>query len=218
MANFKMGVGGNIKMFRKLKNITQEELAEIIGIHSRQLSKIETGEHFPSCKTLERICMALDVSPKEMFDFEFLECENQGVLTGTDNVTFYKVESDKNHNNVVPLHNPKDFKIIEKSSTDESMSKTAKTLGKPIFVEYMDNNKVSKIVIFYPDGSEKVVKNTEDVNAKQNLIYLMNELKKISKDKSAIEFIKTAIASLKDDDALMKLDSIVQGIKLVRKI
>ena len=55
MANFKMGVGGNIKMFRKLKNITQEELAEIIGIHSRQLSKIETGEHFPSCKTLERI-------------------------------------------------------------------------------------------------------------------------------------------------------------------
>ena len=53
MANFKIGVGNNIKMYRKLKNITQEELSEIVGIHSRQLSKIETGEHFPSCKTLD---------------------------------------------------------------------------------------------------------------------------------------------------------------------
>ena len=42
MANFKSGLGSNIKLLRKLRNITQEELSEIIGIHSRQLSKIET--------------------------------------------------------------------------------------------------------------------------------------------------------------------------------
>ena len=218
MANFKIGVGNNIKMYRKLKNITQEELSEIVGIHSRQLSKIETGEHFPSCKTLERICMALDVSPKEMFDFEFLEQEVECVLTGTSNEVFYKVETDKNYSNVIPLHNPDESKVVEKSSTDLSMSKIAKTLGKPIFVEYLNNQKVEKIVVFYPDGKEKVVKNTEDVEAKQNLNFMMNELKKISKDKSAIEFVKTAIESLNDDNALTKLESIVQGMKLVRKI
>ena len=47
---------------------------------------------------------------------------------------------------------------------------------------------------------------------------MLNELKKISKDKSAIEFVKTAIESLNDDNALTKLESIVQGMKLVRKI
>ena len=51
MTNFKNGLGTNIKNFRKVRNITQEDLAGVIGIHSRQLSKIETGEHFPSCKT-----------------------------------------------------------------------------------------------------------------------------------------------------------------------
>ena len=65
MTNFKTGLGNNIKLLRKLRNITQEELSELIGIHPRQLSKIETGEHFPSCKTLERLCIALEITPQE---------------------------------------------------------------------------------------------------------------------------------------------------------
>ena len=80
MTNFKNGVGSNIKYLRKVRNITQEDLAGIIGIHSRQLSKIETGEHFPSCKTLEKVCITLDVQPKELFDFDFLTNEFEGAL------------------------------------------------------------------------------------------------------------------------------------------
>lgn len=57
MTNFKLGVGHNLKLIRKAKGITQEDLASIIGIHPRQLSKIETGEHFPSCKTLEKLAL-----------------------------------------------------------------------------------------------------------------------------------------------------------------
>ncbi len=91
MANFKQGLGSNLKITRKARGITQEDLAGIIGIHSRQLSKIETGEHFPSCKTLEKLCMALDLSPKDLFDFEFLIEENEGIMTGTDNTTVLQV-------------------------------------------------------------------------------------------------------------------------------
>lgn len=220
MANFKSGVGSNIKLLRKLKNITQEELSEIIGIHSRQLSKIETGEHFPSCKTLEKLCIALDISPKDLFDFEFLIDENEGALTGTDNTVAYKVDTDKSSkDNVFPLRpNSVNKADSPKTSTDESMAKTAKAINKPVFVEYFEDRKTSKLVVFYPDGREKVIRNSVDVEAKQNMVYMMNEFKKIAKDKHAVDFIKCALGSLKNDDDLVKLDSIIYGMKLARKI
>lgn len=219
MANFKSGLGSNIKLLRKLRSITQEELSEIIGIHSRQLSKIETGDHFPSCKTLEKICIALDVTPKELFDFEFLVDESESLLTGTDNSTVYRVDIKKNNsgNNVYKL---KSLDINEsketKVSSDSAMLETAKAINKPVFVEYFEEGKSSKIVVFYPDGKEKVIKNSIDVEAKQNMIYMMKEFKKISKNKNSVKFIKMALTALRDDESLNQLVNIVEGMKLAR--
>ncbi len=216
MADLKNGLGHNLKLMRKAKGITQEELAEIIGIHPRQLSKIETGEHFPSCRTLEKVCMALDINPKDLFDFEFLIDETESIMTGTDNITKFQVQ--KSTKAEVYELRPNGSESSTKTCTDESMAKTAKTLNKPIFVEYFDENKSSKIVVFYPDGKEKVIRSSIDVVAKQNLNYMMSEFKKICKDKNSTEYIKTALASLKDDKALKKLDSMIQGMKLSRNI
>lgn len=215
MANFKQGLGSNLKITRKARGITQEDLAGIIGIHSRQLSKIETGEHFPSCKTLEKLCMALDLSPKDLFDFEFLIEENEGIMTGTDNTTVLQV-SKTPKNNVYELFPNKIIK--EKTCTDSTMSKTAKAINKPVFVEYFENKKVSKIVVFYPDGKEKVVLNSVDVEAKRNMNYMLKEYKKICKDKAATDFIKLALTSLHNDNDLKTLDNLVQGMKLARGI
>lgn len=219
MANFKSGLGSNIKLLRKLRNITQEELAEIIGIHSRQLSKIETGDHFPSCKTLEKICIALDVSPREIFDFEFLVEETQALLTGTDNTPVFRVETNSTNDsqNVYPLKTS--FESVENtalSSSDESMFNTAKHLNKPVFVEYFEDGKSSKIVVFYPDGKEKVIKNSIDIESKQSMIYMMKEFKKISKNKNSVKFIKLALTALHDDQALSQLINIIEGMKLAR--
>ena len=220
MTNFKSGVGSNIKLIRKLKNITQEELAEIIGIHPRQLSKIETGDHFPSCKTLEKLCAALDISPKELFDFEFLIEDNEGALTGTDDTIALKVDlkKDRKNDNIVQLRPNLQKEKLPQNSSDESMAKTAKLINKPVFVEYFEKNKTSKIVVFYPDGREKVIKSSIDVEANQNMIYMMKEFKKISKDANAVDFVKCALSSLHSDDDLRKLASIVYGMKLARGI
>ena len=199
MVNFKSGLGSNIKLLRKLRNITQEELAEIIGIHSRQLSKIETGDHFPSCKTLEKICIALDVTPKEIFDFEFLVEESQTLLTGTDNAAAFRVD-----------------KSSSEKLDNVCVFNTAKALNKPVFVEYFEDGKSSKIVVFYPDGKEKVIKNSIDVEAQQNMIYMMKEFKKISKNKNSVKFIKLALTALNDDDSLSQLVNIIEGMKLAR--
>lgn len=221
MANFKIGIGSNIKLLRKTAGITQEELAEIIGIHSRQLSKIETGEHFPSCKTLEKICMALDIEPQNLFDFEFLAEESELAMTGTDSKVYYKVESlPEEKNNVLQLkkENKNKNKSAKTVCTDESMSKLAKSLNKPIFAEYFVDKTSSKMIVFYPDGREKVIKNNDDVQEKQELLFLMKEMRKIVKDKHSLEFIKTAISSLNDNDNLKKLDILIDGMKLARKI
>ena len=215
MANFKQGLGSNLKLIRKSRGITQEDLAGIIGIHSRQLSKIETGEHFPSCKTLEKICIVLDVNPKDLFDFDFLVSENEGAMTGTDNVAAFQARRiDKD--NVYELF--PDKKQKQQICTDENMSKTAKALNRPVYVEYFDENKTSKIVVFYPDGKEKVILNTVDIEAKQNINYMMKEFKKIAKDKAASEFIKLALEALKNDKALNKIDTLIDGMKLARGI
>ena len=143
MTNFKQGLGSNLKLIRKSRDITQEDLAGIVGIHPRQLSKIETGEHFPSCKTLEKLCIALDLTPKDLFDFEFLVEENEGAMTGTDNQAVFQVtkSATKNVYELFPDNN-KDEK--QKISTDKNMHNTAKALNKPVYVEYFDNKKTSK--------------------------------------------------------------------------
>ena len=183
------------------------------------MSKIETGDHFPSCKTLEKICIALDISPKEIFDFEFLVEETQALLTGTDNAPAFRIEKNNTENtdNVCALNkSANNFALSSPNSSDESMFNTAKTLNKPVFVEYFEDGKSSKIVVFYPDGREKVIKNSIDVEAKQNMIYMMKEFKKISKNKNSVKFIKLALTALSDDESLSQLVNIVEGMKLAR--
>ncbi len=51
-----------IKEIRTKKNITQNELAEILGITQPSLAAIESSKRTPKLETLTRIAAALDVS------------------------------------------------------------------------------------------------------------------------------------------------------------
>ena len=54
-----VAVGYNIKQLRIEKNLTQEELAKLIGMDQADLSKLEKGLANPSVKTLNRIAEGL---------------------------------------------------------------------------------------------------------------------------------------------------------------
>ena len=71
--NIKKLLGKKIKELRQKKNYTQEQLAELIGVGERNLSKIECGNNFVTAETLSNILSALDVEAKELFDFN---CNN----------------------------------------------------------------------------------------------------------------------------------------------
>ena len=62
-------LGKNIQKYRKLQNITQEKLAELIGIEINSISAIERGRSFPSPENLSKITESLNVSLADLFTF-----------------------------------------------------------------------------------------------------------------------------------------------------
>lgn len=71
MSEIKKKLGKKIKYYRELRGLTQEELAEKIDFNCRSLSFIECGTNFVTADTLDRLCKALNVTPKQLFDFEY---------------------------------------------------------------------------------------------------------------------------------------------------
>lgn len=65
----KMLLGARIKELRKRTGLSQDQLAEKVGIESKYLSRIEVGKRDPSLDVLERIADSLQVEMKELFDF-----------------------------------------------------------------------------------------------------------------------------------------------------
>ena len=61
----KIHIGANIKELRKRKNITQEKLAEYLGITYQTVSKWENGTSLPSISLLPAIANIFNVSIDE---------------------------------------------------------------------------------------------------------------------------------------------------------
>ncbi|MGL6184821.1 MAG: helix-turn-helix domain-containing protein [Clostridium chrysemydis] len=66
----------NIRRYRKLKGLSQLELASMVGISEPTLSKIELGTTSPRIETLEKIGDILGICP---FDLMECNCKSKGV-------------------------------------------------------------------------------------------------------------------------------------------
>ena len=62
-------LGKNIQNARKIKNLSQNELAEILNISREHLAKLETAKRRISLKLLFTLCDTLKISEQELFDF-----------------------------------------------------------------------------------------------------------------------------------------------------
>lgn len=67
---FLKAVGTNIKKWRILKEIKQEELANRIGISKGALSLIESGKTNTSLGRIQEIARSLDISEKQLLFFD----------------------------------------------------------------------------------------------------------------------------------------------------
>ena len=68
--NLNQIVGIRIQTLRKLRGLTQEQLAEAIGKTVETISNIERGKKLPGLATLNDIRVALSVPISELVDYE----------------------------------------------------------------------------------------------------------------------------------------------------
>lgn len=216
MTDFKKKFGANLKALRKSRNITQEKLAELIDIHYRQMSKIETGDNFPSSKTIEKLCYALKVSPAKLFDFDFIY-DGELTLTGTDDIPYYRAIK---KGNIITLEDYRGKRVeqeeISALNPDKRFLNIARNLNREITVEYFEGGKKSKTLVYNPDGTITLVDSQNKSSAKE-AENLMDLFKKVTNNENYIDYIKLAIQSIENDSALERLEFMINGIKMARK-
>lgn len=59
-----------LKVARAEKNLSQGELAKLVGVSRNTISSIETGQFNPTAKLALILCIALDKKFEELFYFE----------------------------------------------------------------------------------------------------------------------------------------------------
>ena len=59
-----------LKEARSEKNLSQAQLAEMVGVSRNTISSIETGQFSPTAKLALVLCIALDKKFEELFYFE----------------------------------------------------------------------------------------------------------------------------------------------------
>lgn len=57
-----------MKQLRSLKDLTQEGLAEVVGVSVNYVGYIEQGKRTPSIKTADKIARALGVKFSDLFE------------------------------------------------------------------------------------------------------------------------------------------------------
>ena len=75
MMNFK--IGENIRRLRKQRNISQEVLAQYLGVSFQAVSKWENGDNLPDLTMIPAIASFFEVSTDELFDFNVIETEKR---------------------------------------------------------------------------------------------------------------------------------------------
>ena len=61
----------HIKKYRLLKELTQEELAQRVGVRRETIMRLENAKYNPSLELAVRIARELDASIDDLFHFNF---------------------------------------------------------------------------------------------------------------------------------------------------
>lgn len=70
-------LGEKIRTLRKARNLSQEVLAQYLGVSFQAVSKWETGDTMPDVALIPAIASFFEVSTDELFDFHLMEQEEK---------------------------------------------------------------------------------------------------------------------------------------------
>ena len=92
---FKISFGKRIAKLRKIKGISQEILAEELGLSTKTISNIETGSHLTKSENFDKIAKVLGIEVRELFNFDKTNNKEQNLKGIYDKIEFIKDDEDK---------------------------------------------------------------------------------------------------------------------------
>lgn len=191
-----MKFGENLKLIRKSKKISQEELAEKIGVARQSVSKWETGENYPSMQNIMCLCTIFKCKINELVHEDFIDINFLDEEIKMSVVKFKKDEQKKmkgiskficiiskiaNIGTKIGLVGVIIVSIVSIyllcNTSINSNDKTATIINEKITYEFIDNN------LEFKDSKNKEytieLLNSENVNTAEKIIE-MNKVKKIA--------------------------------------
>lgn len=88
-----MNIGRNILYFRQQQGLTQQQLADVLGINKMAISNYEKGKRQPSIETVKAICKALGISLMQFMAYSEGVELSAGHFQNTDLLTAAQKES-----------------------------------------------------------------------------------------------------------------------------
>ena len=89
-------IGARIQKYRKLQNMTQDELSKRSGIYLSTIKKYESGERNPKPDQLQKISEALGVSITVFLDFDINTVSDViSLIMKLDEQSSLKISADK---------------------------------------------------------------------------------------------------------------------------
>ncbi len=90
-----INIGNKIKTLRKQKDISQETLANYLGVSFQAVSKWETQVAFPDVTLIPAIASFFGISTDELFDFNLYEIEKNVEVIINEKAKYYNIDRRK---------------------------------------------------------------------------------------------------------------------------
>ena len=147
----KLKLHENIKKFRKEKNLTQEKLAEILGVTVGAVSKWENGNNTPDIVMLTTLAGFFDVSVDVLLGYDMISRKVEDIVANIDSlVSKHKFEEAEVISRDAINRYPHDFSVIFSSAMIyhvkalENQDKNDARMAIDLFtksLEYLSQNK-----------------------------------------------------------------------------
>ena len=124
-----MTIGENIKKYRKIRRLTQKQLADKVCISVNSLSRYETGERIPNIYIIHKIANALDVVPAWIIGKSVLKGANEEELQQLEETKYFLMIPKKYSNiitNLIHLEKMRllsEWKSLQKYQNTQSQTK-----------------------------------------------------------------------------------------------
>lgn len=178
--------GENLKNLRKQKNLTQERLAEFLGVSFQTVSKWERGDTYPDITMLPEIASFFKVSVDEILGVNRAKDEEEIIkeLEAYDNLTDKKIKTETI--NRLKEKFPNDFRIL------------IRYLGCLVHFSVDETSVDSEIKAIYNNIQENCTDDRIRIKAKRAIIEHYRNLYEINKDRLYMEKCQEIINEMPD--------------------